>query len=78
MVKSLSLLTSLQVTDDYGNKCNFLGSPFINNCNYSTTYNMLQHIYGNITYASNSAMMNPANVSRGPHCILLCCAYQVI
>ena len=51
-----------QITDDYGNACNILVSPFINNCNYSAAYNILQHIYGDIQPANKSAA-NASNVS---------------
>jgi len=43
------------VTSDYGSDCGFLGSPFINNCNYSVPYNILNHIYGDIKEASSSS-----------------------
>ena len=46
---------SLQITDDYGNKCNILSSPYINNCNYSAAYHLLQQIYGDIKPSNSSA-----------------------
>lgn len=52
----------MQVTDDYGNSCAYLGSPYINNCNYSTAYHLLQHIYGDIKTATPS-MAKQENVS---------------
>jgi hypothetical protein len=46
------------VTDDYGNDCSTLRSPYINNCNYSTPYNILKHIYGDhIRPAKNTQMI---------------------
>ena len=45
----------LQVTDEYGHDCGFLGNPFINNCNYSTAYNLLNHIYGDIKMGSSAS-----------------------
>ena len=44
-----------QVTDEYGSSCKTLQSPYINNCNYSTTFHLLQHIYGDISYANSRA-----------------------
>ena len=52
----------LQVTDSYGNSCKTLGSPFINNCNYSTAYHILQQIYGDIRY-TNARTAKDENVS---------------
>jgi hypothetical protein len=49
------------LTDDYGNLCTHIGKPFINNCNYSVSYTILQHIYGDITPASSS-MARPQNL----------------
>lgn len=49
------------VTDDYGNTCNDFASPYINNCSYSTAYNLLQHIYGNVAPADVS-YANPLNL----------------
>ena len=43
-----------KVTDGYGSPCKALQSPYINNCNYSTTFHLLQHIYGDITQANSS------------------------
>jgi hypothetical protein len=35
------------ITADYGNKCQFLGTPFISNCDYDSAGAMLKQIYGN-------------------------------
>lgn len=35
------------ITDKYGNPCDFLGSPYINNCGFDAAGAMLQHIYSN-------------------------------
>ena len=32
-------------TDDYGNKCYYLGPPYICNCNYSAAHEILKHVY---------------------------------
>ena len=34
------------VTDDFGNDCAVLDSPYINNCGYDSAGALLQHIYG--------------------------------
>jgi hypothetical protein len=34
------------VLDNYGNACNFLGEPFINNCGVDTVHEMLDHVVG--------------------------------
>lgn len=39
------------VTSNYGNPCPIFKSPYINNCNYSTAYHILQHIYKDIKTA---------------------------
>lgn len=36
------------VTDGYGNKCDYLGSPYINDCGYDTAGEMLKFIYGEL------------------------------
>lgn len=48
--------TSLvQVTDDFGSKCDVFGSPYINNCNYSAAYHILQQIYRDLLPANSSS-----------------------
>ena len=39
------------MTSNYGNPCPIFKSPYINNCNYSTAYHILQHIYKDIKTA---------------------------
>lgn len=34
------------VTNNYGNACDYKGSPYINNCNYDAAFELLNHIYG--------------------------------
>ncbi|XP_003384510.1 PREDICTED: uncharacterized protein LOC100634387 [Amphimedon queenslandica] len=43
------------VTDDYGNLCSYLGSPFINNCRYPTAYNIFKQIYGSGILPANKS-----------------------
>ncbi len=33
-------------TKNYGNKCDYKGSPYINNCGYDAAFELLNHIYG--------------------------------
>jgi hypothetical protein len=56
-------------TDDYGEDCLYLGKPFLNNCNFSAAYAILQHIYGDITPA-NSSKIVPENVLCTCTCII--------
>lgn len=42
-----------QITNDYGNSCNYLGEPFINNCNYDAAGEQLNYLYGNLKLNSN-------------------------
>ena len=51
---NLIIMILLQVTDDFGNHCGILASPYINNCGYSTAYHILQHIYGDIKPANKN------------------------
>lgn len=37
-----------QPTNDYGNSCSYLGSPYIDNCNYDGAGTALQWIYGKL------------------------------
>lgn len=34
-------------TDNYGNNCSYLGSPYISNCGFDAAGSMLQHLYNN-------------------------------
>ncbi len=52
----------LQVTTDFGNKCDVFSSPFINNCNYSAASHILQQIYGDLQPANSTGKVE--NVSH--------------
>lgn len=52
----------VQLTNDYGDRCDMSQSPYIDNCHYPSAYTILQYIYGDITYADNDKMVH-ANVS---------------
>jgi len=36
------------ITDDYGNLCTYLGTPWINNCNHALAGEILKYMYGNL------------------------------
>ena len=55
-------LTILQLTNDYGDRCDVSKSPYIDNCDYPSAFVLLQYIYGDIQYADTSKMI-PANVN---------------
>jgi len=40
------------ITDNYGNYCGYLGSPYINNCNFDAAKSLLSHLY-------NSSALKP-------------------
>eukprot|EP00762_Andalucia_godoyi_P006607 ANDGO_05077.mRNA.1 type-like protein len=37
-----------QVTNDYGSTCQYLGKPFVNNCNFDAAGAILNHVYGTL------------------------------
>jgi len=46
------------ITDQYGSKCSYLGSPFINNCNFDVSGQMLQYFYGKLNPRTNASLSN--------------------
>jgi poly(3-hydroxybutyrate) depolymerase len=44
------------ITDDYGNSCSTLGSPYINNCNFDLAGAILQQIYGALNARNNGTL----------------------
>jgi len=42
-------------TDSYGNACDFLGSPYINNCGYDGAGQLLQWLYGSLSARNDGA-----------------------
>jgi len=42
------------VTDNYGNPCTYLGTPYINNCHYDGPGQMLKFLYGNLSPRVNT------------------------
>jgi poly(3-hydroxybutyrate) depolymerase len=43
------------ITDNYGNPCDFNGSPFLNNCHYNGAEQVLSHVYGKLNPPSEKA-----------------------
>eukprot|EP00048_Salpingoeca_helianthica_P021853 m.14784 g.14784 ORF g.14784 m.14784 type:complete len:331 (+) comp6507_c0_seq1:72-1064(+) len=56
-IKSIDWLPSQHawVTKAYGNNCSYLGSPYINNCNFDAAGDMLQFIYSNLIQPTKNA-----------------------
>jgi hypothetical protein len=68
------------ITNNYGSRCNYFGSPYINNCNFDNAGQMLQHFYGNLSGPTNKTQpllkftqgyytpgsINPATISLAP------------
>lgn len=46
------------VTNNYGNACYMLMSPYMNNCNYDSAGTLLQNIYGTLTAAGTQVSAN--------------------
>ena len=44
------------VTDDYGNACNFKGTPYINNCGFDLAGAFLQQLYGPLNARNNGTL----------------------
>ena len=44
------------ITDLFGNRCNFRGDPFINNCNFDAAGELLKWIYGNLNAKNTGAL----------------------
>ncbi|KAL4439541.1 hypothetical protein ABPG74_003943 [Tetrahymena malaccensis] len=44
------------ITNNFGNVCDFKGSPYINNCNYNQAYESLNYLYGGKLKAGTKAI----------------------
>lgn len=51
-------------TTSYGNDCGFLGTPYINNCGYEFTGDMLGQLYGSVYNPINSSASNLITFSQ--------------
>ena len=56
------------ITASFGNPCNYLGSPYINNCDYDAAYALLTTIYGQM---DPSVPSKPENVNM-TECVCVC------
>lgn len=56
-------------TDDYGKRCEYLGEPWINNCNLSAAGEILSHLHGDL---KSSSKADPNNVSLTQTLLLTC------
>jgi len=55
------------VTTNYGNQCAYLGSPYINNCNYDTAGALLRHIYGSVSLPGTYNSANLYTISQSSY-----------
>jgi len=46
------------VTSDYGNKCDYLGTPFINNCKFDSAGEILSQLIGKLNPRTNAVPQN--------------------
>ena len=51
-------------TRNFGNKCNFKGSPYISNCGYDAAFEVLSHAWPGIKQAPASAPIQSSNMYR--------------
>ncbi len=66
--KSIKLITNVpgehsQLTNTYGNECYYLGSPYINNCGYSSAYEGLNWLYYPVTSLNNTINKTKPNLN---------------
>jgi len=53
------------VTNTYGNQCDYLGPDYINNCNYSSSYELLDYFYGPLNDPiSNASTSNIVSIDQ--------------
>jgi len=54
-------------TNDFGNSCNYLGTPYINNCNFDGAGSLLQQIYGPLKNHHNASDNNLLTLSQSSY-----------
>ena len=52
------------VTDNYGNTCDLLKSPYINNCDFDSAGSILNHIYGNLKKPTTAKSENIIKITQ--------------
>jgi len=55
------------VTNNYGNACNYLGGPYINNCGYDTVQNMWSRIIGGLNPKKAATSSNLRSFTQGSY-----------
>jgi len=64
---SVAMVTNISsehawITNNYGNACDYLGSPYINNCNFDASGAMLRHFYPQSLLNPRAAATNATNI----------------
>lgn len=54
-------------TNSFGNSCSYFGSPFINNCQYDASFQMLNFILGNVQPGTQASVNNVHTISQGSY-----------
>ena len=74
-----------QISNEYGSWCGtfVVPSPYIVNCGYASGFMILQHIYGDITYADSSKFIadnvrTSSHVTRGMNHVTLFMAVFIV
>jgi len=52
------------VTNDFGDACGYLGTPYINNCDFDSAGHILQHIYGSLNPPKNFSNSNIMTINQ--------------
>jgi len=52
------------ITNNYGNKCDFLGTPFINNCDFDAAGDLLAHLLGTLKPKVSAISNNIGKLSQ--------------
>jgi poly(3-hydroxybutyrate) depolymerase len=55
------------VTNNYGNGCSTLASPYINNCNFDGAQNMLEYLYGPLNAKTSTVSANYLTFSQSSY-----------
>lgn len=55
------------ITTNYGNKCSFKGTPYINNCSYDMASESLRTLYGDLSPAVSAVAANLIEFDQSPY-----------